>query len=70
MFKTATIILACLLLTTAIYNIGAATYANRVVARVVHVVPEKTTDSCVVYKMDGTMVIVIDEKKTKARVKK
>jgi hypothetical protein len=60
--KSFLIIVASILFTCAMYNIMSANYANRVEARYIHVVPEKTSNSCVVYKMDGTTVIVIDDK--------
>lgn len=61
--KSFAIITASILLVCAVYNVMSANYANRVVAKYIHVVPEKTTSTCVVYKMDGSTVIVIDDKK-------
>ena len=65
--KSAMIILASILFTCAMFNVMTANYANRVEARFIHVVPEKTTANCVVYKMDDSTVIVIDDNKVKVK---
>jgi hypothetical protein len=64
--KNAAIILASVLLTIAVYNIGAGNYANRVEYRTVHVVPEKSNSTCTIYRTDPeTLVLVIQERKVK-----
>lgn len=65
--KSFTIILASILLTCAVYNVGAANYANRVVAVYMHVMPEKTKDACEMYKVDGSTIIVLNTENKKMR---
>lgn len=60
------IILASILLTVAVYNVGAGNYANRVEYRTVHVVPERSNSTCTVYRTDpDTLVLVVQERKKK-----
>ena len=67
MLKSFCLILASILLTVAVYNVMSANYANRVVARYVHIVPEKSTDTCSVFRMGEHIVVTINESEIKVK---